>query len=58
VLQSASWASPSMLLRLPHTNTDVKQAAEKLAIGQKDVLSGAKKPDVFSIVYGPTKVVP
>ena len=38
--------------------SEALQAAEKPAIGQeKDVPQGLKA-DVFSIVYGPTKVVP
>jgi hypothetical protein len=37
--------------------TGAKQAAENSRSGKKDVPQGLK-PDVFSIVYGPTKVVP
>jgi hypothetical protein len=36
--------------------TRAKEAAKKSMFGQKSVPQGLK-PDVFSIVYGPTKVV-
>jgi len=39
------------------TYVRAEQAAEKLGTERKDVPQGLK-PDVFSIIYGTTKVVP
>jgi hypothetical protein len=53
-----SWNEPTS--EVPEKGSSpkkAKEAAEKLELCRKNVPQGLK-PDVFSIVYGPTKVVP